>query len=423
LKWSPSNPSTICHPASPAEWQHDELQREESMKPTIIIGTGMAGYTLAREFRKLDKTGPLLILTADDGGFYSKPMLSNAFAQGKSAAQLITQTAANMAGQLNVTILTGTRVNTIDTSTRTVNTSSTAFEYDKLVLAVGAQPIRLAIEGDGAQDVRSVNHVEDYQQFRDAVDRIGESTRITILGAGLIGCEFADDLAGAGHRVTLVDPNPLPLAALAAPALSRGLQSALMQRGVNLQLGTAASRIDRDAESLRVTLASGAVLDTDIVLSAVGLRPDLRLAQAAGLATNRGILVDQHGRTSDPDVYALGDCTEYLVTEGRTQTLPYIAPLMTAARAIARTLTGDATAIDIKAAPVIVKTPSFPLALVPPPVGHTSGGWHDTRYEERIVCRYVDHEGILLGFGVAPQEASVRQGLLAELGTASLSAA
>lgn len=391
------------------------------MKPTIIIGTGMAGYTLAREIRKLDKTKPLLILTADDGGFYSKPMLSNAFAQGKSAAQLITQTAANMAGQLNITILTGTRVNTIDTSARTVNTSSTAFEYDKLVLAVGAQPIRLVIQGDGAQDVRSVNHVEDYQQFRDAIDRIGESTRITILGAGLIGCEFADDLAGAGHRVTLIDPNPLPLAALAAPALSRGLQSALMRRGVNLQLGTAASRIDRDAESLRVTLASGAVLDTDIVLSAVGLRPDLRLAQAAGLATNRGILVDQHGRTSDPDVYTLGDCTEYLVTDDRTQTLPYIAPLMTAARAIARTLTGDATAIDIKAAPVIVKTPSFPLALVPPPLGHTSGGWHGTQDGERIVCRYVDHEGILLGFGVAPQEASVRQGLLAELGTASLS--
>lgn len=391
------------------------------MKSTIIIGTGMAGYTLAREIRKLDKIRPLLILTADDGGFYSKPMLSNAFAQGKSAAQLITQTAANMAGQLNVTILTGTRVNTIDTSARTVNTSSTAFEYDKLVLAVGAQPIRLVIQGDGAQDVRSVNHVEDYQQFRDAIDRIGESTRITILGAGLIGCEFADDLAGAGHRVTLIDPNPLPLAALAAPALSRGLQSALMRRGVNLQLGTAASRIDRDAESLRVTLASGAVLDTDIVLSAVGLRPDLRLAQAAGLATNRGIMVDQHGRTSDPDVYALGDCTEYLVTDDRTQTLPYIAPLMTAARAIARTLTGDATAIDIKAAPVIVKTPSFPLALVPPPLGHTSGGWHGTQDGERIVCRYVDHEGILLGFGVAPQEASVRQGLLAELGTASLS--
>ncbi|KRB92877.1 FAD-dependent oxidoreductase [Noviherbaspirillum sp. Root189] len=393
------------------------------MTPTIIIGTGMAGYTLAREFRKLDKTRPLLILTADDGGFYSKPMLSNAFAQGKSAVQLITQTAANMAGQLNVTIMTGTRVHTIDTGSRTVNTSSASFEYDKLILAVGAQPIRLAIEGDGAEDVRSVNHVEDYQQFRDAIDRTGESTRVTILGAGLIGCEFADDLAGAGHRVTLVDPNPLPLAALAAPALSRGLQSALMQRGVNLQLGTAASRIDRAAESLRVTLASGAVLDADIVLSAVGLRPDLRLAQAAGLATNRGILVDRYGRTSDPAVYALGDCTEYLVSDGRPQTLPYIAPLMTAARAIARTLTGDATAIDIKAAPVIVKTPSFPLALVPPPVGHTNGGWHETRDGERIVCRYFDHEGILLGFGVAPQEASVRQGLLAELGTASLSAA
>lgn len=390
------------------------------MKSTIIIGTGLAGYTLAREFRKLDKTTPLLILTADDGGFYSKPMLSNAFAQGKSAAQLITQTAANMAGQLNATVITGTRVNAIDTSVRRVNTSDAAFEYDKLILAVGAQPIRLAMDGDGAQDVRSVNQVEDYQQFRDAINRIGESARVTILGAGLIGCEFADDLAGAGHRVTLVDPNPQPLAALAAPALSRGLQAALIQRGVSLRLGTTASRVERVAGSLRVTLSSGAALDADVVLSAVGLRPDLRLAQAAGLATNRGILVDQYGRTSDPDIYALGDCTEYLTNDGRTHTLPYIAPLMTAARAIARTLSGEATAIDIKATPVIVKTPSFPLALVPPPIGHTDGAWHETQDADRTICRYVDREGILLGFGVAPQEAGVRQGLMAELGTASL---
>jgi NADPH-dependent 2,4-dienoyl-CoA reductase/sulfur reductase-like enzyme len=107
------------------------------MKPTIIIGAGMAGYTVAREVRKLDKERPLLVITADDGGFYYKPMLSNAFAQGKQAAQLVSQSAAQMAAQLGAHILTGTAVSGVDTQRKTVQTQAGEFEYPQLVLAVG----------------------------------------------------------------------------------------------------------------------------------------------------------------------------------------------------------------------------------------------------------------------------------------------
>jgi rubredoxin-NAD+ reductase len=94
------------------------------MKPVAIIGSGLAGYTVAREFRKLDKTTPVLIITGDDGGFYSKPMLSNAFAQGKTASHLRSQTADQMAAQINATILTRTQVRGIDTTKQTVHTSA-----------------------------------------------------------------------------------------------------------------------------------------------------------------------------------------------------------------------------------------------------------------------------------------------------------
>lgn len=396
------------------------------MKPLMIIGTGLAGYTLAREFRRLDQTTPILLLTADDGGFYSKPMLSNAFAQGKHAAQLVTQTATQMAGQLKATILTGMRVTAIDTAGKTVATSAGNFEYGALVLAVGAQPVRLALDGDAAGDVLSVNDIADYMNFRERLARYGHSPKVVILGAGLIGCEFADDLAGGGHRVTLVDPNALPLSALAPPALSRGLDAALRRRGVELALGTTAVRVDRRDGVLAVTLANGNRIDADVVLSAVGLRPDLRLAQNAQLKTARGILVDRYGRTSAADMYALGDCAEYAASDASSAVLPYIAPIMTAARAIAKTLAGQATPIDLKPAPVIVKTPSFPLALLP--VSPRSGGqWQETIEEvqsdqTRTVCRYYDENGIMTGFGVAPQEASVRQGLLAEIGTKAIHA-
>ena len=389
------------------------------MKPIIIIGAGMAGYTVAREFRKLDKTTALIVVTGDSGGFYSKPMLSNAFAQRKQAAQLVNQSAVQMAEQLNATILPRTRVDNIDSAAKTVTTSAGTFEYEKLVLAVGAQTIRLTIAGDAAHEVLSVNHIDDYAVFRDRiVTPEGQpATHVTILGAGLIGCEFADDLAGGGHAVTLVDPNKLPLAALAAPALSLGLQKALEQRGIALRLGTTAASIDRAGTQLKVSLADGTSFTTDLVLSAVGLRPDLRLAQAAQLTTARGIVIDTYGQTSATDVFALGDCAEYtLPGDGGSQPLPYIAPIMSAARAIARTMTGEPTAIDLKPAPVIVKTPSFPLALLPPAMART-GTWHAQEDGARTICRFYDDNGVMCGFGVAPQEAAVRAQLIGELGS------
>ena len=390
------------------------------MKPIIIIGAGMAAYTLARELRRLDKVTPLTIITADDGGYYSKPMLSNAFAQKKVAAQLITQSATQMAEQLQATVLPGVQVNNIDSINKILDTSAGPFDYDKLVLAVGAQPIRLHIDGDASDTVLSVNHIIDYATFRaKLLPDHRASARVTILGAGLIGCEFADDLAAHGHAITLIDPNALPLAALAAPALSQGLQKALTARGINLHLGTTATRIDHEGEALQVTLANGETITTDVVLTAVGLRPDLRLATAAQLKTDRGILVDDHGCTSATDIYALGDCAEYrLDNQGRTSPLPYIAPIMSAARAIAKTLTGENTQIELKDAPVIVKTPSYPLALVPPPRHAIEGGrWETEQDGEKTICRFFDAENIMVGFGVAPQEAKARQALLAALGT------
>ncbi|MFZ6846231.1 FAD-dependent oxidoreductase [Undibacterium sp. RuTC16W] len=388
------------------------------MHPIVIIGSGIAGYTVARELRKLDKTSPLLIITADDGGFYSKPMLSNACAHNKQAKDLINQTAEQMAAQVNASSLTGTKVDHIDTATNKVVTNAGNFEYSKVVIALGAQAIRLPIAGDAAAQVLSVNHLDDYALFREQIAATGESARITILGAGLIGCEFADDLAGAGHKVTLVDPNPLPLAALAPQAISLGLQDALLKRGITLQLGTTASSIHKapDGDALQVTLANGSLVNADLVLSAVGLRPKLRMATASGLQTDRGILINAYGETSAANIYALGDCAQYQVTGGAQQVLPYIAPLMVAARAIARNLLGESTVIDLKPSPVIVKTPSFPVAVVPPGIKDLANGRWETELNDGVtISRFFDASNRLSGFAVAPHDARLRTRLLAEL--------
>ncbi|MCU6432737.1 FAD-dependent oxidoreductase [Undibacterium sp. Jales W-56] len=388
------------------------------MSPIVIIGSGLAGYTVAREFRKLDKTTALLIITADDGGFYSKPMLSNAYAQNKQAKDLISQTAEQMAAQVNATLLTKTRVDHIDTAAGKIVTNAGSFEYSKVVIALGAQAIRLPIAGDAAAQVLSVNNIDDYALFREKIMAKGGTVRVAILGAGLIGCEFADDLAGAGHAVTLIDPQPLPLAALAPQAISVGLQDALLKRGIALQLGTTASSINRQSASdaLQINLANGSVIHADLVLSAVGLRPKLRMAEASGLRTDRGILIDAYGETSATQVYALGDCAQYQIAENVQQVLPYIAPLMTAARAIARNLMGERSVIDFKHAPVIVKTPSYPVALIAPSAKDAAAGrWETELGEGATISRFFDANNRLSGFGVAPQDARLRARLLAEL--------
>ena len=383
------------------------------MLPIVIVGAGMAAYSVAREFRKLDKVTPLTIVAGDAGGAYAKPMLSNAIAMGKGAAQLVSQSAEQMAQQLDATILTNTAVSNIDSLAHRIQTAHGEINYARLVLALGAQPIRLPTAGNAAAEVLSVNHIDDYVLLRAMLDAVGGPARVAIMGAGLIGCEFADDLLAGGHAVTLVDPNPMPLAALAAPSLSAGLTQAWHGRALTLCLGTTVARVDRVQEALQLTLADGRTVEADIVLSAVGLRPSIALAQTAGLATGRGILIDAFGQTSARDIYALGDCAEYTTAYG-SAVMPYVAPLMAAARAIAGTLAGRLTPIELKHDAVIVKTPSYKLALAPPPPG-TAGAWVEEHDGERIIARFIGADGALRGFGLSAHTPALRQKLQSEM--------
>ena len=157
----------------------------------VIIGSGLAGYTLVREIRKLDKSAPITLITREPGYFYSKPMLSTALAGKKDAAQLISTSAEAMATQLEIDLLSETEVNAIDTAKQVIQTSKGEIAYGKLVLALGADQIRIPLEGNAVNEVLTVNDLEDYVKFRTA---IAGKQKVAILGAGLIVCEFANDL-------------------------------------------------------------------------------------------------------------------------------------------------------------------------------------------------------------------------------------
>ncbi|MEM6986067.1 MAG: FAD-dependent oxidoreductase, partial [Pseudomonadota bacterium] len=140
----------------------------------LIIGTGLAGYTAAREIRKLDADTPISLLTSDDGVNYSKPMLSNGFAKGKSAEALKQQSPDRMAEALSASVVSDTVVRAIDTDAQTVLTTSGELSYSALVLAIGANQIQLPLAGDASGDVISVNTLPEYAVFRDRLD--GKST-------------------------------------------------------------------------------------------------------------------------------------------------------------------------------------------------------------------------------------------------------
>lgn len=398
------------------------------MNAITIIGSGMAGITLAREFRKLDPSTPLRIITADDGGFYAKPMLSNAFALHKSPAQLVTQTATQLAEQYQLEMMTHTRVLHIDSARKIIQTNAGEVAYSKCVLATGAQAIRLNIAGDGAQEIMAINHLDDYRQFRlriEQLTKVKTQIRIAIIGAGLIGCEFADDLARAGFHIDLIDPNQAPLAALLAPRAATELHDALQGAGVTFHAGCTTTSVTRtptgQASRLQLSLSDGSVINADLALSAVGLRPDLHLAHTltpTPLQTDRGICINVYGETSVPDIYALGDNAQYARADGSHQLLPYIAPIMAAAKAIAHNLQGAPRPIQFIPAPIIVKTPSYPVATLAPAPGVT-GNWEYTPPAQgdnrQLSARFFDLQNHVQGFTLAPHQASSRAALLAEM--------
>lgn len=345
------------------------------MNPVIIIGAGLAGWTTAREFRKLDTNTPLMVITLDSGDFYAKPSLSNACAQKRTPAQLVSTPAAKMAETLNVTLLAHTRVESIDTVAKTIASSNGMFSYSQLVLATGAQPIRVPVAGDAADKLLSINSLDDFALFHARLGA-GDSSRkhVLIMGAGLIGCEFANDLAASGHQVTVVDPATSPMAALLPAQASMDLRDALTGLGVNWHLGTTVKAVNTaDGDRLQVELSNGQKALVDIVLSAIGLRADTSLAQTAGLTHERGIVVDATLQTSAPHVFALGDNAQYASAGERT--LPYVMPIMSAAKALAATLAGTRTDIVFPVMPVAIKTPALPVVVAAPAPG-APGAWH-----------------------------------------------
>ncbi|MDX1552022.1 MAG: FAD-dependent oxidoreductase [Marinobacter sp.] len=374
--------------------------------PIVIVGSGLSGYTLAKEIRKQDTNTPIVMVTADDGFSYSKPMLSTGFTKGKEADELAQASADAMVEQLNLELRTYTTVTGIDPDAHALVLGDERLVYSKLVLAWGADVIRLSIPGDGQEHVFSINDLVDYRAFRNALQG---KKRVAIMGAGLIGCEFANDLRNGNYEVDVIAPSDTLMPGLLPSPAAEAVRSGLEDLGVRFHLETVVEHIADSGKGVELTLANGEKLDADLVISAVGLRPRTELAAAAGLEANRGIVVNRALETSARDIYALGDCAE---VDGHV--LLYVMPLMTCARALAKTLTGERTEVKYGTMPVMIKTPCCPTAVCPPPP-EAPGSWEVDAEGQDVRALFRGDSGDVLGFAVTGRYAVEKQALSKEV--------
>jgi len=341
---------------SPAK---DRKNNKGSKNTTVIVGAGVAGWSVAEALRRRDPGRPILLVSACKGYVYPKPAISMALSQGKTAEDLINMDAETKALELGIDVRTETRIMRVDTNKKRLVTVKGGIEYDKLILALGAHQKELPVTGDASSSILRVNDLQTYKKLKEKVE--SGIKHITILGAGLIGCEFADDLTKAGYQVTVIDPQEQPLSSLLPEAMSQQLREKLLFNGVEWRFGVTLTNLDDSADGYLATLSDDSNLTTDLVLSAAGLVANTKLAEKIGLVTDKGICVDSDMKTSNPDIYAIGDCASI---DG--EIFAYIEPIRRQAEALSADITGLHERFMPLPPLVKVKTPSLPLSICRP---------------------------------------------------------
>lgn len=386
--------------------------RGDDPDAVVIVGAGMAGWALAERLREQDPRRSIRMITADSGDYYTKPRLSNAFGRETAIEELVEEDGQQRAARLGVELMPFLRVLGIDRNRQRVLTARGGIPYGQLVLATGARPRRIDFPGDAPAPL-SVNTLDDYRLLREALEGPGKQpaeTPVAIIGAGLVGCELADDLTKGGFPVTLIECAEQPLARLLPSPMTEDLAAALASNGVDLRLGAHVTCLNKGEQGTTIELQDGEPVQSTVVLSALGLEGQNAIARAAGLDCGLGIRVNACLATSDAAIFALGDGCEFA---GRLR--PYVETLRDQAAVLARTLSGDTTEYVPGPGTVQIKTASLPLQVCLP-CDVTRGEWVET--ESTPPGRQLEFhaDGVLAGFAVSGALARRAADLEARLG-------
>jgi NADPH-dependent 2,4-dienoyl-CoA reductase/sulfur reductase-like enzyme len=269
-----------------------------------IVGAGVAGAAAVRGIREWDE-GSILLVGAEPHPPYHRPPLTKDLWFGRTSFDGIWVAPAAFFADNHVELVTGTRVTALDLGRHELGDDhGRVYRYDKLLVATGGEPRRLAIPGGELGGVCYYRTVDDYVRARD---RARPGSPVVVIGGGFLGSELAAALAGLGVDVTMIFPQRT-LVPRALPAeLGRALVERYVARGVRMLTGDAPVAIERRGDGLRTRTRRGRQIESELVIVGIGITPSVELARRAGLQVADGIVVDEYLRASDPDVYAAGD--------------------------------------------------------------------------------------------------------------------
>ncbi|MFN6924779.1 MAG: NAD(P)/FAD-dependent oxidoreductase [Tabrizicola sp.] len=303
----------------------------------VIVGAGQAGAALAAKLRALGHASEIVMLGDEPAPPYQRPPLSKAYLLGEIGEDRLWLRAPEFWAENRIDLRLGQPVTAIDAAAHTVTVAGEALSYDQLALTTGATPRRLpmAIGGrlDGVFTVRTLADVDAMRpEFR-------AGRKVIIVGGGYIGLEAAAVASKLGLQVTVLEMAPRILQRVAAPETSAHIRALHQSHGVTILESTGLDRLEGTSRVTGARLADGRVLPADFVIVGVGITPNTQLAEAAGLAIDNGIATDALGRTSDPAIWAAGDCASFPWGSGRLR-LESVGNAIDMAEAVAANMLG-----------------------------------------------------------------------------------
>ena len=353
----------------------------------VIVGGGMAGAIAAQTLREEGFDGKITLLAQEPNAPYERPPLSKDYLQGKAEQDSIFVHPEPWYAEHAVELSLGSAVTSLDPASRTVTTATgERLGYDKLLLATGSKPRHLDVPGADLDGVYYLRNVEDSDRLKI---KFAEAKRVVIIGAGWIGLETAAAARGAGLDVTLLVSGDLPLEHVLGPEVAPIFDELHRSHAVDLRYRTTAVELTgRQGTVTGGMLSDGTRIDADMIIVGVGVAPRTELAAAAGLKIDNGIVVDEHLRTSDPDIFAAGDIAQtYSPRLGRHIRVEHWANARRQGAVAAKAMLGQ-DAVDVR--PSYFFTDQYDLSM------EYTGDIGPAGYDRVIFRRHADSNEVIV---------------------------